>query len=619
MNPAAPKSPISEAATEQVVHLPDDSNVTDGVLALAERRPEHAVYAVRNGAGGWLDISIAGFLSTVRGVARGFIAAGVEPGDRIAIMSQTSYPWAVVDQAAWFAGAVSVPIYETASTHQVSHVLANSGAKLVLVGEESLSAKVRSAANMVRADVTIRSMGSVAALHELAEGGASVTDAELEQARTARTLDDVATIVYTSGTTGKPKGARITHRNLAEGVANLLDFSRDILGHGESRTLLFLPLAHVLARAVQLACIHRGIQVAHTGDTSTLIEDLGTFRPTWLLAVPRVFEKVYHSAAAKAESEGKGGIFHAARRTAIAYSQARQDEADGAGRGPSAALRAKHAVFSKLVYGKLHDRMGGCVTHFVSGASPLNSEIGHFFTGIGLPVQEGYGLTESTAPITLNTPGATRIGSVGLPVPGNSVRLAEDGEILLRGPVIFDGYHRDEEATSETFDEEGWFRSGDLGTLDADGFLTISGRKKELIVTGSGKNVYPTPMEETVRADSLVAQAIVVGDGKPFVAALVFPDPDNLAGWAERHGYGSGLSIGEVLEHEEAGPALRAQVQARVDEANDHVSRAESIRKFELVDAELTEASGHLTPSMKLIRQKVVADYADTVESLYAE
>ncbi|GAB3846792.1 AMP-dependent synthetase/ligase [Nesterenkonia populi] len=616
--PAAPNTPIAEAATEQAVHLPEDHNVTHGVLALEQKRPGHAVYAIRNGSGGWLDVSIASFLDQVRGVAKGLISAGVQPGDRVAVMSQTSYPWAVVDQAVWFAGGISVPVYETASTHQVSHVLANSGAKLVLIGDESLRAKVQGAANMGRAEVTIRSAESIAALNKIAADGASVSAADLESARTARKLDDVATIVYTSGTTGKPKGARITHRNLAEGAANLLSFTTDILGKGESRTLLFLPLAHVLARAVQLACIHRGIQVAHTGDTTTLIEDLGSYRPTWLLAVPRVFEKVYHSAAAKAESEGRGKIFHAARRTAIAYSEALQAEADGTGRGPSVALKAKHALFSKLVYSKLHARMGGCVTHFVSGASPLNPEIGHFFTGIGLPVQEGYGLTESTAPITLNIPGATRIGSVGLPVPGNSVKTAEDGEILLKGPVIFDGYHRDEDGTAETFDEDGWFRSGDLGSMDEDGFLTITGRKKELIVTAGGKNVYPTPMEEAVRADPLVAQTIIVGDGKPFVAALVFPDPENLAGWAEREGYGSEMSLTEVLHHDEAGPALREHVQARVDESNEKVSRAESIRKFEMVDAELTEASGHLTPSMKLIRAKVIDDYADTVEALYA-
>ncbi|WP_022873522.1 AMP-dependent synthetase/ligase [Nesterenkonia alba] len=611
------ENPIRESSTELIVRLPEDVNVTDGVLALHRQRPEHAVYAVRNGAGGWLDVSITAFLDRVRGVAKGLIALGVQPGDRVAVMSQTSYSWAVVDQAVWFAGGISVPIYDTSSVHQIAQLLADSGTKVVLIGSEELRSKVQAGANMGKAEVDIHHIGNWAGLAELAERGSEVTDEQLEQARTSNGLDDVATIVYTSGTTGKPKGVRITHRNLAEGAANLLAFTTEILGEGESRTLLFLPLAHVLARAVQVACLHRGIQVAHTGDTTTLIEDLGSFKPTWLLAVPRVFEKVYHGAAAKAHSEGKGKIFDAARDTAIQYSQALEAAESGRGSGPGLGLKAKHAIFSKLVYGKLHARMGGCVTHFVSGASPLNTDIAHFFTGMGLPVQEGYGLTESTAPITLNIPGATRIGSVGLPVPGNSVKIAEDGEILLKGPVIFDGYHNNDDATEEAFTEDGWFCSGDLGSMDEDGFLTITGRKKELIVTAGGKNVYPTPLEEAVRVHALVGQTVVVGDGKPFVAAMVFPDPENVPAWAQREGYGE-LSVSEVLQHPEAAEALHSEIQAQIDAANERVSRAESIRKFEIVDAELSEASGHLTPSMKLIRGKVVEDYSDVVERLYA-
>ncbi len=611
---------IRETTTEPIARISDDVNVTHGVLALAEAQPDHPVYAVRNGAGGWLDVTITSFLEQVRAVAKGLIGLGVEPGSKIAVMSATSYSWAVVDQAIWFAGGISVPVYETSSTHQIAHLLADSQAKLVLIGDEALRTKVQSGANMAHgknSGVEIYPIAGTADLEEIAANATNVTNSQLEAARRTAGADDVATLVYTSGTTGKPKGARITHRNLAEGAANIVPFASDILGEGESRTLLFLPLAHVLARAVQLICLHRGIQVAHTGDTATLMEDLSSFRPTWLLAVPRVFEKVYHSAAAKAEAEGKGRIFEAARATAVQYSQAVQAAADGTGSGPGLGLRAKHKLFAKLVYGKLLEKLGGEVTHMVSGASPLSPEIVHFFTGIGVPVQEGYGLTESTAPITLNIPGATRIGSVGLPVPANTVKIAEDGEVLLKGPVIFDGYHQSEAATGEAFDEEGFFRSGDLGSLDADGFLTITGRKKELIVTAGGKNVYPTPLEETVRSHALIAQTVVAGDNRPFVAALVFPDPEAVAAWAQRAGYGEELTVAEVLAHNEAGAALRAEVERAVQAANELVSQAESIREFRIIDAEISESSGHLTPSLKLIRAKVLSDYAETLEEIY--
>ncbi|WP_223881389.1 AMP-dependent synthetase/ligase [Nesterenkonia ebinurensis] len=629
---------IRETTTELIARISDDVNVTHGVLALAEAQPDQPVYAVRNGAGGWLDVTISSFLDQVRAVAKGLIGLGVEPGSKVAVMSATSYSWAVVDQAIWFAGGISVPIYETSSAHQIAHLLADSEAKLVLIGDEALRTKVQSGANMAHgknSGLEIYSMATAADLEEIAANATNVTGSQLEAARKTAAADDVATLVYTSGTTGKPKGVRITHRNLAEGAANIAPFASDILGEGESRTLLFLPLAHVLARAVQLICLHRGIQVAHTGDTTTLLDDLGSFRPTWLLAVPRVFEKVYHSAAAKAETDGKGRIFEAARATAVAYSKALQSAASGS--GPGLGLRAKHGLFSRLVYGKLLEKLGGEVTHMVSGASPLSPEIAHFFTGIGVPIQEGYGLTESTAPITLNIPGATRIGSVGLPVPGNTVKIAEDGEVLLKGPVIFDGYHNNPQATAEAFDFSdtpgerspnpdgglgpgrgmGYFRSGDLGSLDADGFLTITGRKKELIVTAGGKNVYPTPMEESVRSHPLIAQTVVAGDNRPFVSALIFPDAEAVAAWAQRKGYGEELTVTEVLAHEESGTALRAEVQQAVQAANELVSRAESIREFRIIDAAISESSGHLTPSLKLIRGKVLKDYAETLEEIY--
>ncbi|MDZ5078679.1 AMP-dependent synthetase/ligase [Nesterenkonia sp. HG001] len=607
--------PLTEATTEQVIRLGPSTNVTDGVLALEEASPEQPVYAVPNGSGGWVDVSIRSFVEQVRAVAKGLLGLGIEPGQRVAVMSPTCYSWAVVDQAIWFAGGISVPIYETSSPRQVGDLLADSGAVLVLTGGDEIAATVRTAVEQVggeTAQIPVRGMRTHQELEAIAASGVGVEAAALERARTAAGLDDVATLVYTSGTTGRPKGVRITHRNLAEGAANLMPFVREIVGEGPSRTLLFLPLAHVLARAVQLICLHRGVQVAHSPSTATLAQDLASFRPRWLLGVPRVFEKVYHGAAAAAEAAGKGRIFEAARRTAVEYSRALDDAAAGRGPGPSVGLKARRALFSRLVYAKLHARLGGSAEYMISGASPLNPEIAHFFTGIGVPVKEGYGLTETTAPITLNIPGATRIGSVGLPVPGTTVRIAEDGEVLLAGPVVFDGYDHHEDATAEAF-VDGFFRTGDLGALDADGFLSITGRKKELLVTAGGKNVHPAPLEETVRAHRLVAQAVVVGDDRPFVSALVTLDAEALPAWCAEQGAGE-LSLEQACTDDR----VRAAVQTAVDEANATVSRAESIRRVRILDVELTEESGHLTPSMKLQRHKVIADFAEDVEALYA-
>ncbi|WP_255316740.1 long-chain fatty acid--CoA ligase [Nesterenkonia sp. Act20] len=607
-------SQIREAATQQVAQLDPHSNSTDGVLELLAVRPQQPVYAVPNGTGGWVDVSLTSFVDQVRGVAKGLIALGIEPGDRVAVMAPTSYSWAVVDQAIWFAGAISVPIYETSSAHQVSALLKDAETKLALAGSAELHDRLRAAgAKLNGSRPSVLPIGELRQLDDLAAAGEHISDEQLEAARSHATLDDVATLVYTSGTTGEPKGARITHRNLAEGAANILPFAAEILGENESRTLLFLPLAHVLARAVQLMCLHRGVQVAHSSDPSALLDDLASFRPTWLLAVPRVFEKVYAGAAAKARDEGKGKVFETARVTAIAYSQALQDAATGAGPGPSVRLRARRAMFARLVYSKLHARLGGSVRYMISGASTLNPEIAHFFTGIGLPVQEGYGLTESTAPITLNIPGSTRIGTVGIPVPGNTVRIAEDGEVLLKGPVIFAGYHGSPDATAEAFDTEGFFRTGDLGALDEDGFLTLTGRKKDVIVTAGGKNVYPMPMEEIIRAHPLVAQVIVIGDNRPYVAALITLDADAVAEWCQSNGFRS-LSLIDAAKH----PKIRQEIGLVVEAANRQVSRAESIRKFELLDVELSEYSGHMTASMKLQRHRVLADFEGVINSVYS-
>ncbi|GAA1665542.1 long-chain-fatty-acid--CoA ligase [Citricoccus zhacaiensis] len=602
---------MQEAQTDQVADLPAETNVTDRFLAVAAERPHAPAYAVRNGAGGWLDVSYASFLDQVRAAAKGLIALGVEPKSMVGIMAPTSYEWAVIDQAIWFAGAVSVPVYETSSPMQVQHILADSGARLVFTAAARHRTAVERAAAQGGFEVSVVPLDA-AGLAELGRAGRDVTDEALEAARSANCLADIASLVYTSGTTGKPKGARITHANFAVGAANILPFAQGIVGGGEQRTLMFLPLAHVLAHAVQYICLVGGIQIAHASDLKTLTTDLSSFHPTWLLAVPRVFEKLDAGAAAAAHEGGTAKIFAAARATAIQYSEAQDAEARGEGNGPGALLRARHALFDKLVYPKIRRILGGSTKYTVSGASALNPELAHFFRGAGLGMQEGYGLTETTAPATLNIPGHTRIGSVGLPVPGTTVRIAEDQEILIRGTIVFDGYHGQPEASAAALDEDGFFRTGDIGRLDADGYLYVTGRKKEIIVTAGGKNVYPTPLEETIRSAGVVSQVVVVGDGRPFVGALVTLDADGLAQWAKAQGL-SPLSLAEASAHE----GLRAEVQKAVDLANESVSQAESIRKFTILDTELTEESGHLTPSLKLQRNVVITDYAGAIEELY--
>lgn len=602
---------MQEASTEQVADLPAETNATDHVLAVAASRPHAPAYAVRNGAGGWTDVSYASFLDQVRAAAKGLIAQGVQPRSTVGIMAPTSYEWAVIDQAIWFTGAVSVPVYETSSPLQVQHVLKDSGTRLVFTAGDRQRATVQRAAEQAGLEVDIRSLDA-AGLAGLREAGRGVTDAVLEAARSSATLADVASLVYTSGTTGTPKGTRITHGNFARGAVNLLPFAAGIVGGAGQRTLMFLPLAHVLAHAVQYDCLVGGIQIAHASDLKTLTADLASFRPTWLLAVPRVFEKLDAGAAAKARQGGTAKVFAAARATAIEYSTALDAAGRGEGPGPGMLLRARHALFDRLVYPKIRSILGGSARYAVSGASALNPELAHFFRGAGLGMQEGYGLTETTAPATLNVPGATRVGSVGLPVPGTTVRIADDQEILIKGSIVFDGYHGLPRETEAAFDDDGFFRTGDIGHLDEDGFLYVTGRKKEIIVTAGGKNVYPTPMEEAIRSSGIVSQVVVVGDGRPYVGALVALDQDGLSQWARDQGLG-GMTLREARDH----PGVRAEVQKVVDVANEHVSRAESVRRFLILDAELTEESGHLTPSMKLQRKVVMADYAAAIEELY--
>ncbi|WP_414601918.1 AMP-dependent synthetase/ligase [Micrococcus sp.] len=593
-----------------------DTNVTDLILSSAGQDPQAAVYAVRNGAGGWLDVRFDAFLEQVRAVAAGLIARGVRPGDRVALFSATSYEWAVMDQAVWFAGAVSVPIYETSSAAQVAHILADSQTTLVGVGSAELEARTGEAAAQAGVEVSTFPMTS-AGLRTLAAAGSDVDGAAVEEARSRAGMQDPASIVYTSGTTGLPKGAIITHGNFAAAAVNVLHFAADAIGYrtrgADARTLMFLPLAHVLAHAVQVICLHARIQVAHAPSPKTLREDLASFHPTWLLGVPRVFEKLEAGIAAAAEDGGKGFVYAAAKRTAIAWSRAVEAEARGEGPGPSRLLTARRALFDRLVYRTVRRTLGGEVGSFISGASALSPDLNHFFRGMGLPVFEGYGLTETTAPATVNIPQACRVGSVGLPVAGARVRIAEDGEVLVAGPIVFGGYWGQPEASAEALTEDGFLRTGDLGALDADGFLRITGRKKDVIVTAGGKNVYPAPLEETIREHRLVEHVVVVGDDRPYVGALIVLDHEELTRWSldrERS-----LTLAEAATD----PQVLKTLQAAVDRANASVSRAESIRRIRVLDHPVTEATGHVTQSQKLKRAQVIADFADEVDALYAE
>ncbi|MDD7834087.1 AMP-dependent synthetase/ligase [Paenarthrobacter sp. AB444] len=599
---------MREISVPPLVNISPETNITDFVLREAEKASNPPLFSKLDGSGQWKDIRATEFLEDVRALAKGLIASGVGQGDRVGIMSRTRYEWSLVDFAIWFAGAVSVPIYETSSPSQVAWNLGDSGA-VAAFGESAHHEDI------IRQAVVAEDIASVAnvwqlegaGLDALRAAGAGVPDDELESRRSAAGLRDVATIIYTSGTTGRPKGCELTHGNFVELSENARASLPEIINES-GKTIMFLPLAHVFARFISVLAVAGGVQVAHTPDIKNLLGDLQSFQPTFILAVPRVFEKVYNSALTKAEDGGKGAIFHRAVDTAIAYSKARQDGRLGLG------LKIKHAVFDKLVYGKLRAAMGGHVAHAVSGGGPLGERLGHFFQGIGLQILEGYGLTETTAPISVNTPSMIRIGTVGAPLPGNSVKIADDGEILAKGVCVMRGYYKRPDLTEETFTEDGWFRTGDIGELDSNGFLKITGRKKEIIVTAGGKNVVPALLEDQIRSDALVSQVLVVGDNRPFIGALVTLDEEALPGWLERHGLPSSTTLEEASGH----AVVKAAVQELISKANQSVSQAEAIKSFRVVPADFTEASGHLTPSLKVKRAQVMKDFDAVIEEMYS-
>lgn len=583
---------------------------TEGTLAdlprrNAERAPTDAAFSKKGTAGQWIHVTWGEFAAEVSALAKGFIASGVRQGDRIGLMCRTRYEWTLVDFAAWTAGAVVVPIYETSSPEQVEWILFDSGAKLVVVESPTHRDTVEQVRDRVSTveDVFTVDEGDLDRLTAL---GRDVPDEELARARSGLDRTSVATIIYTSGTTGRPKGVQLTHGNFLDLVENAIGkLGAAVLAPGSS-TLLFLPLAHVFARFVEVLCVAASVRMGHTADAKAVVEDFGTFRPTFILAVPRVFERVFNAAEAKAAAGGKDKIFHRAATVAIAFSEAFDQG------GPGLSLRLQHALFDKLVYSKMRAAMGGQVRYAVSGGGPLGTRLGHFFRGIGINILEGYGLTETTAPVAVNVPDKVKIGTVGPPLPGTSIRIADDGEILVKGVGVFNAYHANEQATSEAI-RDGWFHTGDLGDLDEDGYLRITGRKKEILVTSGGKNVAPAVLEDRLRAHPLVSQCIVVGDQKPFIAALVTLDSEMWPLWAASHGL-ENVSIEEARTH----PKVLEVLQHAVDRANEAVSKAESIRKFAVLSGDFTEANGYLTPSLKMKRNIVMKDFATEVEKLYS-
>jgi len=579
---------VREFSVPPVATIGDAATLTDPVWDNAEVAPD-AVQFDRRTPAGWQEVSCAEFKYQVVALARGLVAAGIEPGDRVGLMCKTRYEWTLIDYAIWACGGVSVPIYETSSAEQVEWILSDSGAVACFVETDAHRA-------VVPAELTVWSIDP--GLDELTGG-----DADIDERRRTRRADDIATIIYTSGTTGRPKGCVLTHRNMLCDIANAVPGLPNLFREGAS-TMLFLPLAHSFARLIQVGVVQTRTRMAHTADVKNLVEDLQAFRPTFVLSVPRVFEKVYNGARQRAHADGKGAIFDRAERVAVAYSEAER---------PGIALRLQHRLFDRLVYSRLRAALGGRCTAAISGGAPLGVRLAHFFRGIGLTVFEGYGLTETSPAVAVNLENHIRIGTVGRPLPGVTVRVADDGEILIKGDLVFQGYWNNPEATAAALDSDGWFHSGDLGELDQEGYLRITGRKKEIIVTAGGKNVAPAVLEDRLRAHPLVSQCMVVGDRKPFIAVLVTIDEEAWPTWLSTHDRPVGTPVSALRDDE----ALHAEIQAAVDEANKAVSKAEAIKAFRVLPGDFTEANGLLTPSLKVKRNLVLKEYADEIAAIY--
>ncbi len=593
---------MNEVTTKPLVPAATEGNLTNLIAERAWFEPERITMS-RPLGDGWQPMTAREVESDVRAAAKGFIAAGINPGDRIAIMARTRYEWTILDFASWFAGAVVVPIYETSSAEQVDWILNDSGSVALIVETPAHRELVSTVLPSHTRHIWTMTED---VLEVLRTSGAHISDAEIDNRRKGLTPDTLATLIYTSGTTGRPKGVQLTHGNFLAECGNVVQGASDLFLKPGGSTLLFLPVAHVFGRMVQIGSITAGLHLAHCSDPAGRLPlDLASFKPTFVLAVPRIFEKVYNGAEAKAEAAGKGKIFRKAAEVAIAYSE----NLDAKKFKP--LLSIKHKLFDALVYSKIRNGLGGRVEAAISGGAPLGARLGHFYRGAGVTILEGYGLTETTAGATLNLSTELRIGSVGRPIPGTSIKIADDGEVLIGGDIVMRGYWQNDAANQEVFDGK-WFKSGDLGRLDEDGFLYITGRKKELIVTAGGKNVAPAVLEDRLRAHPLVSQCMVVGDNQPFIAALITIDADMLKGWIAANN-----KTGATVETLVNDPDLIAVIQTAVDEANKAVSKAESIRKFAILSEDFTIAGGQLTAKLSVKRHVVAQQYAETIESLY--
>jgi long-chain acyl-CoA synthetase len=623
---------MREYSTPVAVDVPASARLTDTVFERAEQDPGLVVLRRKaslapsratpaDGEAAWLDITARQFRDEVAALAKGFMAAGIGEGDRVALLSRTRYEWTVVDYALWAAGAVTVPVYETSSAEQVEWILTDSGAQAIVVETPARLQAIGEVLRRlpgVRRTWLIEADAAAPSLDALVAEGAGVGEADLAQRRMSAGAGDFATIIYTSGTTGRPKGCEITHGNLLANARNAVRWLSVIFDTPGASTLLFLPLAHSFARLIEVGAVEAGAVLGHIPDMGTLLPDLATFQPTFILAVPRVFEKLYNGAEQQASESGiRGAIFRAAARTATAWSRALgtgDAPSPGAASGPGPVLRLQHALYDRLVYRRLRAAVGGRVRYSVSGGGALGERLGHFFRGAGITIIEGYGLTETTAASTVNRPGRNKIGTVGQPLPGVSVRIDDGGEILLTGLNRFVGYWHNDAATAEALTHDGWLRTGDIGELDGEGYLRVTGRKKELIVTAGGTNVAPAVLEDRIRAHPLVSQCLVVGDGRPYVACLITLDPEAVRTWLGRRNRPADTSLSQLTDD----PDLIAELQAAVDDANKAVSRAESIRRFRVLDTDFTEQAGYLTPSLKLRRNIVTKDFADQIEALYS-
>ena len=600
-----PEFTVPEGVVPPVAASDPEANTTDLLEDTVRAQPRVPLFAVPEGDG-WRDISSSEFRRQVIALAKGFVAAGIQPGDTVGFMCKVRYEFSLVDFALWYAGACMVPVYETSAPSQIQWILSDSGATRVILEDAELVSRFDEAHGDLPA---IREVWRIdrGDLDRLVERGEDVADDEIERRRSLAVGSDLATLLYTSGSTGRPKGVILTHSNFVELSRNVAVEMADVVGPGSS-TLLFVTQAHVFARFISVLAVASAVRVGHQSDTKQLLPAMGSFQPTFFLAVPRVFEKVYNASEQKAEAEGRGTIFRAAAATAVDYSKALD-----AGRVPL-GLRLRFALFDRLVLSKLRAALGGKVEYAISGSAPLSMFLAHFYRALGIRVLEGYGLTETTAPLTVGVPQKFKIGTVGPALPGNGVKIADDGEVLGTGIALFPGYWHNEEATREAFTEDGWFRTGDIGSLDGDGYLTITGRKKELIVTAAGKNVAPNALEDQIRSDTIIGQPVVVGDQKPFVAALITLDPEMLQTWLGNNGLDSSMPLARAASE----PGVIEEVRRVIRRANRTVSRAESVRKFAILPVEFTEANGHLTPKMSVKRHNVLKDYAAQIDEIYA-